>query len=121
LALVHAGNEVQGEERFFARTTAQRVRFGGRADEKGKIPFATHFHVHPDAHVTLLSQGSIASIVLQNDEYWFLRSDGNKIELRDTIFIEQGRIKPRATQEIVVMGFVVNYESRISWTLTRQT
>ena len=121
LALVHAGNEVQGEERFFARTTAQRVRFGGRADEKGKIPFETHFHVHPDAHVTLLSQGSIASIVLQNDEYWFLRSDGNKIELRDTIFIEQGRIKPRATQEIVVMGFVVNYEGRISWTLTRQT
>lgn len=121
LALVHAGNEVQGEERFFVQTTAQRVRFDGRAEERRKIPFATHFCVHPDADVELGLNGSIASIRLQNGEIWLLRSDGNEIELRDTIFIEQGRLKPRATQEVVVMGAVVDYEGRISWTLTRNT
>lgn len=121
LALVHAGNEVQGDERFFAQTTAQRVRFGGRADENRRMPFETHFRVHPDVDVELGLNGSAASIRLQNGEIWLLRSEGNKMELRDTIFIEQGRLKPRATQEVVVTGAVVDYEGRISWTLTRNT
>ena len=121
LALVHAGNEVQGEERFFAQTTAQRVRFGGRVDEQRQIPFATHFHLHPDVDVELRLDGSIASILLKNGEIWLLRSEGNKIELRDTMSIEKGLIKPLATQEIVVKGVVINYEGSISWTLTRRT
>lgn len=121
LALVHSGNEVQSEDRFFAQSTAQRVRFGGRTNAQGQLPFKSHFRVHPDVDVELGLNGSIASIRLQNGEIWLLRSDGNLIELRDTIFIEQGRLKPRATQEIVVIGAVVDYEGRISWTLTRNT
>jgi uncharacterized heparinase superfamily protein len=119
LVLVHAGNEIQGEERFFAQSTAQRVRFGGRVDEHRGILFATHFRLHPDVDAELGLNGSVASIRLQNGEIWLLRANDAEIELRDTILIEQGRLKPCATQEVVVMGRVVDYESRISWTLTR--
>lgn len=79
----------------------------------------THFRVHPDVDVELGLNGAVASIRLQTGEIWLFRASGGEMELRDTIFIEQGRLKPRATQEIVVTGLVVDYEGGISWTLTR--
>ena len=119
LAVVHSGLEVQGEERFFSHTTAERVRFGGRSDENRAMPFETHFRFHPDVDVELGLRDSVASIRLQTGEIWLLVAKGGSMELRDTIFIEQGRLKPRATQEVVVTGRVVDYEGGISWTLTR--
>jgi uncharacterized heparinase superfamily protein len=83
------------------------------------MPFETHFRAHPDVDVELGLNGTVASIRLKTGEIWLLKAKGGEIELRDTIFIEQGRLKPRATQEIVVTGRVVDYEGRISWTLTR--
>ncbi len=119
LAVVHSGDEVQGEERFFCETTAHRVRFGRKCDANRSMKIETHFRVHPDVDVELGLNGAVASIRLQTGEIWLLRAMGGELELRDTIFIEQGRLKPRATQEIVVTGLVVDYEGGISWTLTR--
>jgi uncharacterized heparinase superfamily protein len=119
LAVVHAGDEVQGEDRFFTQTTGERVRFGARSHSDHTMPFEAHFRVHPDVDVELGLNGKVASIRLKTGEIWLLKAKGGEIELRDTIFIEQGRLKPRATQEVVVTGRVVDYEGRISWTLTR--
>ncbi|MCO4826203.1 MAG: heparinase II/III family protein [Amylibacter sp.] len=121
LAVVHSGEEVQGEERFYCKSTGERVRFGARADENRAMPFETHFRFHPDVDVELGLNGTIASIQLKTGEIWLLRAKDGDLELRDTIFIEQGRLKPRATQEVVVMGRVVDYEGGISWTLTRSS
>lgn len=119
IAIVHSGQEVQGEDRFRAVTTAQKVRFSANAGVAKTLPFSSHFRFHPDVDVEIGLNDSVVSIKLNTGEIWLLRAKGGDLSLRDTIFIEQGRLKPRATQEVVVTGHVVDYEGAISWTLTR--
>ncbi|GGA04959.1 hypothetical protein GCM10011498_00380 [Amylibacter cionae] len=122
IAVLHTGAEVQGHDRIFAKTTAEKVRFAAAAADMGQnreLPFAAHFRLHPDARVALDMGDTVASVTLQNGEVWLLRADGLKLTLHDTIYFEQGRLGPRATKEVVATSAVVEYEGVIRWTLSR--
>ncbi|MGB0440613.1 MAG: heparinase II/III domain-containing protein, partial [Paracoccaceae bacterium] len=122
ISVSYNGAEIHGVDRMVAGTTGQKVRFSKaaqRAEPVGQVPFSAHFHLHPDVSVDLDMGGAVASLTLSNGEIWILRALECDLELRDTIYFEQGRLKPRATKQIVATSAVVDYEGVINWTLSR--
>jgi uncharacterized heparinase superfamily protein len=124
IAVVHSGNEIQGSDRVYAHTTSEKVRFAkaaSRMQRHHSLPIAAHFRVHPDVVVDLDLGGAVVSLVLPNGEVWLFQAQGGSLAVKDAIFIEQGRLHPRATKEVVVSADVVDYDGAISWTLSRPT
>ena len=39
--------------------------------------------------------------------------------LDESVYLEKGRIRPRATKQIVLSGVVIDYATRVGWTLSK--
>ncbi|MCB5199387.1 heparinase II/III family protein [Loktanella sp. TSTF-M6] len=86
----------------------------------GSVPFAIRFHLHPDveAHVDL--GGAAVSMALKSGEIWVFRHDGHaELALTPSVYLETGRLKPRAAQQVVLSGVALSYATRIRWSLTK--
>ena len=60
------------------------------------------------------------SVALRSGEIWVFRHDGiGKPPLQPSVFLEKGRLKPRATKQIVLSGLAIEYATRIRWSLSR--
>ena len=67
------------------------------------MPFAIRFHLHPDVDATLDMGGHAVSMQLRSGEIWMFRHDGRaKLTLEPSVYLEKGRLKPRACQQIVL-------------------
>jgi hypothetical protein len=64
--------------------------------------------------------GSAISLTLRGGEIWVFRasSDAN-MALDQSVYLESGRLKPRATKQIVLSGRLTDYGSAISWSLAK--
>ena len=101
----------QGKARFEAVLTATKLQ---------GVPFAIRFHLHPDADATLDMGGHAVSIALKSGEIWVFRHDGRaKMALEQSVYLEKGRLKPRATKQIVLSAHAATIETRIGWTLAK--
>jgi restriction endonuclease Mrr len=48
------------------------------------------------------------------------RHDGiAELSLEPSVYLEKGRLKPRATKQIVLSGRAMEYATRIRWTLSK--
>ena len=121
IQVLKGGAEVWGEDAVRAETSFDRARFTAIATGKNRkvVPFQVHFHIHPDVSVELDLNGTAASLTMSNGQTWVFRAKDGKTQLRRSSYMERGRLKPRATKQIVVTSRAVNYEGRVTWTLTR--
>lgn len=121
LMLSFDGRELQGEDALRAIDDQGRQRYSAAVTGSPSlgIAFAVHFHVHPDVTPSIDLDGQAVSLTLKSDEVWVFRQQGGLMQLEDSVFLDQRRLKPRMTKQIVVMGRVVNQAGRITWTLTR--
>jgi len=121
ILILNNGLEIQGEDEVRSETSFDRSRFAAAAkgDDRKVIPFHLHFHVHPDVSVRLDLNEAAASLTLANGQVWFFRATGGRTQLRRSSYMEKGRLRPRTTKQIVVSSRAVNYEGRVTWTLTR--
>lgn len=122
LDLDPAGRLLTGTDTLSAFTAEDRRAFDAamtRMRLQG-VAFAAHFHLHPDVDATLDMGGHAVSLALKSGEIWVFRHDGAAaLSLEPSVYLESGRLKPRAAQQIVLSAKVMDYGHQIGWTLAK--
>lgn len=122
LALTTDGRALSGEETLAALGPDDK-RVLDRAMDRtglGGVAFAVRFHLHPDADATLDMGGNAVSVLLRSGELWVFRHDGvGSLSLDPSVYLERGRLKPRATKQIVLSSRMTDYAARVGWTLAK--
>lgn len=122
LDLSFDGRSLCGEDTLGAFSDAQRRAFD-RAMDRAKlqgIAFSLRFHLHPDVDAALDMGGTAVSLALKSGEIWVFRHDGHaSLRLAPSVYLESGRLKPRATRQIVLSSRVMQYAGQINWTLAK--
>lgn len=84
------------------------------------VPFSVRFHLHPEVDATLDLGGTAVSLALKSGEIWVFRHDGTaELSLEPSVYLEKGRLKPRASQQVVLSGKALDYASRVRWSLAK--
>ncbi|MEL6642342.1 MAG: heparinase II/III family protein [Pseudomonadota bacterium] len=122
LELATDGRGLVGEDALTAVTPEAERQFDlvtEQANYQG-VPFHVRFHLHPDVHAELNMGGNAVSMVLKSGEIWVFRHNGTaQLTLGPSVYLERGRLSPRATKQIVLSSSAIEYATRIGWTLAK--
>lgn len=122
LELTFDGRGMVGEDLLVCLDEADQKRFAEvqkDALEPGVL-FQIRFHLHPDVDASIDMGGSAASLALKSGELWVLRSDaGVTMTLEPSVYLEKGRLKPRATRQVVLSGRAIEPNTRMRWSLSK--
>jgi uncharacterized heparinase superfamily protein len=84
------------------------------------VRFAVRFHLHPDVDAELDLGGTAVSLELKSGEIWVFRHDGRAaLSLEPSVYLEGGRLAPRASRQVVLSGAAVDASTRIGWTISK--
>lgn len=123
LQLAHDGSLLRGEDGLAAMTAADRDtldRVQSRLSKGDGLRYAVRFHLHPDAVAKIDMGGTAVSIQLPNRETWVFRHVGDAaLSLAPSVYLDDERLRPRATKQIVLSAALNGYGSAVSWTLAR--
>lgn len=122
LELAFDGRGMAGEDMLLAMEDADKRRFDAAMDANtlGGISFDIRLHLHPDVDSAIDLGGAAVSMALKSGEIWVFRHDGQfELSLEPSVYLENGRLKPRATKQIVLSGRAMEYATRIRWTLSK--
>ncbi|RYH09671.1 heparinase II/III family protein [Tropicimonas sp. IMCC6043] len=122
LTLARDGRSLEGDDTFGAVTETDRATFARRMTESqlAGVPYSIRFHLHPDADATVDMGGNAVSVSLMSGEIWVFRFDGPaELSLDPSVYLEPGRLKPRASRQIVLSGRVFDAACQINWTLAK--
>lgn len=120
--LTSDGRKLSCIEKLAARGAIERRRFEALLREGGLegVAFDLRFHLHPDVDARLDLGGSAVSLGLKSGEIWVFRHDGRaRMSLEPSVYLERKRIKPRASQQIVLSGLATDFETLVGWTLAK--
>ncbi len=116
------GRGMVGEDLIATLNDSDKKTFDRALDEtalKG-VPFALRFHLHPDVDATIDMGGTAVSLALKSGEIWILRHDGNaSMGLEPSVYLENGRLKPRPAQQVVLSGRTMAYATRVRWSIAK--
>ncbi len=122
LVLSHDGRQLTGQDDLSAISAGDRSRLAdmqGRAGAEG-LTYALRFHLHPDVEADVDMGGTAISLILKSGEVWVLRHNpGPALSLEPSVYLEQGRLKPRASRQIVLSGRIASNDVQIGWTLAK--
>ncbi len=116
------GRELIGEDILLTATDKAKRQFDKAMDASGLkgIRYDVRFHLHPDVDAAIDLGGAAVSMALKSGEIWVFRHDGvAKLTVEPSVYLEKGRLKPRATKQIVLSGRAMEYATRIQWTLSK--
>jgi uncharacterized heparinase superfamily protein len=116
------GRGVTGEDAIVVPDAeAGRVFDRARKATRGLgLGFAIRFHIHPDVHAALDLGGNAVSLELRSGELWLFRHDGQAVlSLEPSVFLEKGRLAPRASRQIVLSGRAIDQSTRVGWTISK--
>lgn len=122
LDLTFDGRGMAGEDMLMTLDNTDRAHFDTALDavKLQGFSYEIRFHLHPDVDASLDMGGAAVSLALKSGEIWVFRCDGKaKMTLEASVFLEKLRLKPRATKQIVLSGTVMEYASRVRWSLSK--
>lgn len=122
LELGFDGRGMAGEDMLLALSDADKRRFDRALDavRLAGIGFDIRLHLHPEVDATLDLGGAAVSMALKSGEIWVFRHGGwAHLALEPSVYLETGRLKPRATKQIVLSGRAMEYATRIRWSLSK--
>lgn len=122
LVLSPDGRHIGGQDDLRAETPADRARLEAALARTagGRLRLAVRFHLHPDVDAEIDMGGAAVSLALKSGEIWVFRHDRPKgLSLEPSVYLEKGRISPRATKQIVLSAEMADFEARIGWTLAK--
>jgi len=122
LELAFDGRGMAGEDMVLAMDDAAKRRFDKALDASSLagISFDIRLHLHPDVDAAIDLGGAAVSMAQKSGEIWVFRHDGQfDLSLDASVYLESGRLKPRATKQIVLSGRATEYATRIRWTLSK--
>ncbi|WP_394198995.1 heparinase II/III family protein [Litoreibacter albidus] len=116
------GRRVTGEDTLAALSDPDRVRFEAHMNKVSLqgVPYSIRFHLHPEVDASLDMGGTAISLALKSGEIWvFKPSFSAKMTIEPSVYLEKGRLKPRASKQIVLSARVMEYASQVSWSLAK--
>lgn len=122
LTLAHDGRRLSGVDALTALTAEARRRFEDAMTQTAMAGarFAIRFHLHPEVDARLDMGGTAVSLVLKSGEIWIFRFTGPaELDLEPSAYLENGRLYPRPTSQIVLRSEARGFETRIGWTLAK--
>lgn len=122
LELTFDGRGLAGEDILLAMDDAAKRRFDKAMDATllAGVGFDMRLHLHPDVDAAVDLGGAAVSMALKSGEIWVFRHDGrHRLALEPSVYLEKGRLKPRATKQIVLRGRAMEYATRIRWTMSK--
>jgi uncharacterized heparinase superfamily protein len=122
LELSFDGRGLAGEDYLTTLTDADRLRFDRVMDREKLegIAFSVRFHLHPEVEATVDLGGAAVSLALKSGEIWVFRQDGSaQMTLEASVYLENGRLKPRAAQQVVLSARAMAYATRVRWSLAK--
>jgi len=122
IELTFDGRGMAGEDMLLALEDSEKRLFDRVMDAKqlAGIPFDIRFHLHPEVNAELDMGGTAVSMALKSGEIWVFRHDGTQnLSLEPSVYLEKGRLKPRAAQQIVLSGRAMDYATRVRWSLSK--
>ena len=122
LDLTIDGRGLHGEDMLLAMADTEKRAFDKAMDQVrlAGIGYDLRFHLHPDVNAEIDLGGAAVSLALKSGEIWIFRHDGkNELKLEPSVYLETGRLKPRATKQIVLSGRAMGYATRIRWSLAK--
>ncbi len=121
LELAANGCALSGTDHFMCKQKKDRGRFDMAVERQvaHSIPFVSKFHIASDVEAELDLGGTAVSMRLPNNEVWIFKAAGGNLALEDDTYFSPERLRPRATKQIVVTSYIVNYEGAVTWMLTR--
>ena len=122
LEMTFDGRGLAGEDMLLAIEDTHKRIFDKAVDAtklKG-VPYAVRFHLHPDVDATVDLGGAAISMALKSGEIWVFRHDSAAhLSLEPSVYLEKGRLKPRATKQIVLSGRAMEYATSVRWSLAK--
>ena len=122
LELTFDGRGMLGEDLLLVMDDTDKRRFDRALDATRMqgIAFQIRFHLHPDVEPSLDMGGAAVSMALKSGEVWVFRHDGAlEMTLEPSVYLEKGRLRPRATKQVVLSGNAMDYATRTRWTLAK--
>ena len=114
------GRTLAGEDTLGALTEADEARLAILTGGGMPVRFTLRFHLHPDVDAAVDLGGTAVSLALKSGELWVFRFVGPaELALEPSVFLEQRRLKPRATQQIVLRAEVLRQATQLQWTLAK--
>jgi uncharacterized heparinase superfamily protein len=111
LTLSRDGATLKGLDRLAGAREPQRFSWD--------VPFAIHFHLHPDAEAHAGKSLHTAELLAGNGEHWRLTCAGAQVSIEQSVYFADPS-GPRTRQQVVLRG-VCGGASEVSWTLERAT
>jgi hypothetical protein len=60
------------------------------------------------------------SLALKSGEIWIFRHDGAAdLTIEPSVYLEKGRLQPRATKQIVLSRRAMEYRTRVQWSFAK--
>ncbi|SHH50193.1 heparinase II/III family protein [Marivita hallyeonensis] len=122
LELTFDGRGIVGEDLLVSLDNASKARFNEKmeAARLNGIPFDIRFHLHPEVDAAIDMNGAAVSMALRSGEIWIFRFDALcDLALEPSVYLEKGRLRPRATKQIVLSGRAMEYATRVRWSLAK--
>jgi len=116
------GRALTGEDMLLAVEEADRHRVDRlrHAGHPRGVPFDIRFHLHPEVAAMRDPGGTVVSMTLRSGETWVFRADGQTaLSLQPSVYLEKTRLTPRASEQIVLSGHVLDHATRIRWSLAK--
>ena len=122
LELTFDGRGMVGEDLLICLDDADEKRFLKQQEEalEAGVLFQIRFHLHPDVDAAIDMGGAAVSLGLKSGELWVLRTDGTTtMTLEPSVYLEKGRLKPRAARQVVLTARAVAPNTRMRWSLSK--
>lgn len=116
------GRGLAGEDLITTLSEDDNGRFAKAMDATGLngVPYSVRLHLHPDVDAVLDMGGTAVSMALKSGEVWVFRHDGTAdLSLQRSVYLENGRLKPRASKQVVLSGRAMAYATRVRWSLSK--
>ncbi|WP_127902628.1 heparinase II/III family protein [Solirhodobacter olei] len=114
------GRSLSAEDTLGPLTPAEEARLATITAGATPVRFALRFHLHPDVDAAIDLGGTAVSLALRSGELWIFRFEGpGVLAVEPSVYLEQRRLKPRASRQIVLRSEVIETAARIRWTLAK--
>ncbi|MDE0968825.1 MAG: heparinase II/III family protein [Octadecabacter sp.] len=122
LELSNYGRDLAGEDLLTILEAVDKPTFDKALNTKNMqgIPWSVRFHLHPEVDAIVDLGRAAISLTQKSGEIWVFRHDGvGEMRLEPSVYLENGRLRPRATQQVVLSGRTMSYATRIRWSLSK--
>lgn len=121
LLLLHTGGKLVGLDRVRCMSAKDKERLSHRMERSADrtLDLKIYFNAHPDVDVSIGMRDTVAAFRTITGSTWLLRVNDGHLSLADTVYVDETRLQPRATKQVVVSWPINDYDDAVTWTLSR--